>query len=127
MICLFAGTGESGKSTFIKQMRIIHGQGYTEDDRRGYTKLVYQNIFQAIQALCRAMKNLNIQFEVEMNLVSEIISKWMTSIYAAGIYFFRVNSGNNRTMCKICHHFIDVVLCLLALNRFCTLFWCFDG
>ena len=68
MICLFAGTGESGKSTFIKQMRIIHGQGYTEDDRRGYTKLVYQNIFQAIQALCRAMKNLNIQFEVEMNI-----------------------------------------------------------
>jgi len=59
---LLLGTGESGKSTFIKQMRIIHGQGYTEDDRKGYTKLVYQNIFQAIQALCRAMKSLNIQY-----------------------------------------------------------------
>ena len=58
-------------------MRIIHGQGYTEDDRRGYTKLVYQNVFQAIQALCRAMKNLSIQFEKGMNIVSEIISKRM--------------------------------------------------
>ena len=67
--CLFTGTGESGKSTFIKQMRIIHGQGYTEDDRRGYTKLVYQNIFQAIQALCWAMKNLNIKYEKHMNIV----------------------------------------------------------
>lgn len=60
---LLLGTGESGKSTFIKQMRIIHGQGYTEDDRKGYTKLVFQNIFQAIQALCRAMKTLNIDYE----------------------------------------------------------------
>lgn len=64
MLCfLIIGTGESGKSTFIKQMRIIHGQGYTEDDRKGYTKLVFQNIFQAIQALCRAMKTLNIDYE----------------------------------------------------------------
>ena len=67
--CLFAGTGQSGKSTFIKQMRIIHGQGYTEDDRREYTTLVYQNIFQAIQALCWAVKSLNIKYEKHMNIV----------------------------------------------------------
>jgi len=60
---LLLGTGESGKSTFIKQMRIIHGTGYTEDDRKGYTKLVYQNIFQATQALCKACDNLNIKYE----------------------------------------------------------------
>ena len=73
--CLFIGTYESGKSTFIKQMRIILGQGYTEDDRRSYTRLVYQNVFLVIQALCRAMKNLNIKFEKHMNIVSKIISK----------------------------------------------------
>uniref|UniRef100_A0A8C5ZR14 Guanine nucleotide-binding protein subunit alpha n=1 Tax=Marmota marmota marmota TaxID=9994 RepID=A0A8C5ZR14_MARMA len=44
-------TGESGKSTFIKQMRIIHGAGYSEEDKRGFTKLVYQNIFTAMQAM----------------------------------------------------------------------------
>ncbi len=43
-------------------MRIIHGQGYSEDDRRSYSKLVYQNIFQAIQALTRAMDMLKIQY-----------------------------------------------------------------
>uniref|UniRef100_A0A8C6JQI2 Uncharacterized protein n=1 Tax=Melopsittacus undulatus TaxID=13146 RepID=A0A8C6JQI2_MELUD len=40
-------TGESGKNTFIKQMKIIHGSGYMEEDRKGFTKLVYQNIFTA--------------------------------------------------------------------------------
>uniref|UniRef100_A0A8B9C8X8 Uncharacterized protein n=1 Tax=Anser brachyrhynchus TaxID=132585 RepID=A0A8B9C8X8_9AVES len=49
LICL-AGTGESGKSTFIKQMRIIHGSGYSDEDKRGFTKLVYQNIFTATVA-----------------------------------------------------------------------------
>lgn len=41
------GTGESGKS-IIKQMRIIHGSDYTEEDRKSFTKLVYQNIFTAM-------------------------------------------------------------------------------
>ncbi|KAL4004753.1 septin 6/8/11 [Sarotherodon galilaeus] len=41
---LLLGTGESGKSTFIKQMRIIHGKGYNDTDRKGFTRVVYQNI-----------------------------------------------------------------------------------
>ncbi|XP_064411634.1 guanine nucleotide-binding protein subunit alpha-14 isoform X2 [Latimeria chalumnae] len=64
---LLLGTGESGKSTFIKQMRIIHGSGYTDEDRKGFTKLVYQNIFTAMQAMVRAMETLRIQFKIEQN------------------------------------------------------------
>ncbi|KAG6932312.1 G protein subunit alpha 14 [Chelydra serpentina] len=64
---LLLGTGESGKSTFIKQMRIIHGSGYTDEDRKSFTKLVYQNIFTAIQAMIRAMDTLKIQYTSEHN------------------------------------------------------------
>ncbi|XP_074426918.1 guanine nucleotide-binding protein subunit alpha-14 isoform X2 [Larus michahellis] len=64
---LLLGTGESGKSTFIKQMRIIHGSGYTEEDRKGFTKLVYQNIFTAMQAMIRAMDTLKIQYTSKEN------------------------------------------------------------
>ncbi|KFR07948.1 Guanine nucleotide-binding protein subunit alpha-14, partial [Nipponia nippon] len=64
------GTGESGKSTFIKQMRIIHGSGYTEEDRKGFTKLVYQNIFTAMQAMIRAMDTLKIQYTSKENEAS---------------------------------------------------------
>ena len=60
---IFLGTGESGKSTFIKQMRIIHGSGFTEEDKRTFIKLVYQNIFMAMQSMIRAMDLLKIQYE----------------------------------------------------------------
>ncbi|CDQ77918.1 guanine nucleotide-binding protein G(q) subunit alpha-like isoform X1 [Oncorhynchus nerka] len=64
---LLLGTGESGKSTFIKQMRIIHGTGYSEDDKRGFTKLVYQNIFTAMQTMIHAMETLQILYKCEGN------------------------------------------------------------
>jgi guanine nucleotide-binding protein G(q) subunit alpha len=57
------GTGESGKSTFIKQMRIIHGTGYSDDDKRGFIKLVYQNIFMAMNSMIRAMETLKIPYK----------------------------------------------------------------
>jgi len=71
----FAGTGESGKSTFIKQMRIIHGAGYSEEDKRGFTKLVYQNIFTAMQAMIRAMETLKILYKYEQNKVRRCCSR----------------------------------------------------
>ncbi|XP_037701933.1 guanine nucleotide-binding protein subunit alpha-14-like [Choloepus didactylus] len=48
-------------------MRIIHGCGYSNEDRKGFTKLVYQNIFTAVQAMIRAMDNLRIQYVCEQN------------------------------------------------------------
>ena len=63
------GTGESGKSTFIKQMRIIHGSGYSEDDRKGYIGQVHSNIFMAIKALVLAMNQLSIKYENSANEV----------------------------------------------------------
>ncbi|KAM4706847.1 guanine nucleotide-binding protein subunit alpha-14 [Discoglossus pictus] len=70
---LLLGTGESGKSTFIKQMRIIHGSGYSDEDRRGFTKLVYQNIFTAMQSMIRAMDTLRIQYSSEQNMENALI------------------------------------------------------
>lgn len=63
------GTGESGKSTFIKQMRIIHGGGYTDEDKRSYAKLVYQNIYMSMQAMVRAMVALGLSFFDPQNQV----------------------------------------------------------
>uniref|UniRef100_A0A5F7ZCP3 Guanine nucleotide-binding protein subunit alpha n=2 Tax=Macaca mulatta TaxID=9544 RepID=A0A5F7ZCP3_MACMU len=57
-----SGPGESGKSTFIKQMRIIHGAGYSEEERKGFRPLVYQNIFVSMRAMIEAMERLQIPF-----------------------------------------------------------------
>ncbi|XP_039371223.1 guanine nucleotide-binding protein subunit alpha-11 isoform X2 [Mauremys reevesii] len=70
---LLLGTGESGKSTFIKQMRIIHGSGYSEEDKRGFTKLVYQNIFTAMQSMIRAMETLKILYKYEQNKTNALL------------------------------------------------------
>lgn len=67
---LTTGTGESGKSTFIKQMRIIHGSGYSDEDKRGFIKLVYQNIFMAMQSMIKAMELLKISYKDHRNAVS---------------------------------------------------------
>ncbi|KAK3595454.1 hypothetical protein CHS0354_003446 [Potamilus streckersoni] len=64
---LMLGTGESGKSTFIKQMRIIHGSGYSDEDKRSFIKLVYQNIFMAMNAMIRAMDTLKISYKNPAN------------------------------------------------------------
>ncbi|XP_063151234.1 guanine nucleotide-binding protein subunit alpha-14-like [Candoia aspera] len=64
---LLLGTGESGKSTFIKQMKIIHGSGFSEEDRKSFTKLVYQNIYSAMQAMVSAMDALQIPYSSEQS------------------------------------------------------------
>ena len=51
-------------------MRIIHGAGYTDDDRRTFRVLVFQNIHKVIRTLCEQMDNLQIEYEVEINAVS---------------------------------------------------------
>ena len=72
LLAFLTGTGESGKSTFIKQMRIIHGSGYTDEDKKGFTKLVYQNIFTSMQAMIRATETLKIPFKYEQNKVRTV-------------------------------------------------------
>lgn len=81
---LLLGTGESGKSTFIKQMRIIHGAGYSDEDKRGFIRLVYQNIFMAMHSMIRAMDTLKIPYKDSSNdenakLVKEIDYETVTS------------------------------------------------
>lgn len=56
---LILGTGESGKSTFIKQMRIIHGSGYSSEDKKAFIKLVVHDVWAAINSLMDAMDNID--------------------------------------------------------------------
>lgn len=41
---LLLGAGESGKSTFLKQMRIIHGQDFDQQAREEFRATIYSNI-----------------------------------------------------------------------------------
>lgn len=53
----------------MKQMKIINGSGYSEEERRSYTTLVFQNVFQAMSAMTDAMKTLKIPYSNPQNEV----------------------------------------------------------
>ncbi|KRX20997.1 Guanine nucleotide-binding protein alpha-12 subunit, partial [Trichinella nelsoni] len=54
---LLLGTGESGKSTFLKQMVIIHGRGeFTVDEIYEYKLLIFANILNGMRILIAARK-----------------------------------------------------------------------
>ncbi|KAH7694921.1 guanine nucleotide-binding protein subunit alpha-11-like protein, partial [Aphelenchoides avenae] len=59
---LLLGPGESGKSTFLKQMRIIHGTGYGKRDRLQFAGTVFQNVYAIMQSLIHAMELLEIDY-----------------------------------------------------------------
>lgn len=60
---LLLGSGESGKSTFIKQLKIISGEDYQETDRRSYVPVIRSNVLEAIRSILAAMNTLYIEFE----------------------------------------------------------------
>ncbi|XP_070765107.1 guanine nucleotide-binding protein subunit alpha-14-like [Enoplosus armatus] len=74
---LLLGTGESGKTTFIRQMRIIHGRGFSEEERKSFTKCIFQNIFTAMKAMTGAMTTLKIPYS---NPENEIYAKWLQDV-----------------------------------------------
>jgi len=59
---LLLGAGESGKSTIVKQMKIIHECGYSSDECLQYRPLVYSNTVHSMLAIIRAMETLRIDY-----------------------------------------------------------------
>lgn len=55
------GSGESGKSTIVKQMKIIHLKGYSEDELYNYRATVFKNLIECAKAVIIAMD----QFDIE--------------------------------------------------------------
>lgn len=60
---LLLGAGESGKSTILKQMKLIHEGGYNVQELRGFRTIVYNNLAQSTKMLMAAMVDLGIHYE----------------------------------------------------------------
>ena len=59
---LLLGAGESGKSTILKQMRLIHDQGYTKEDKDAYKEIIFSNTIQSMRVILEAMGRLEIEY-----------------------------------------------------------------
>lgn len=63
---LLLGSGESGKSTILKQIKIIHQNGFSEREKIDYKPFVFQNICESAQCIVKALK--------QYDLVSKLIN-----------------------------------------------------
>ena len=57
---LLLGAGESGKSTIFKQMKIIHHNGYTLEEKKGFKSIIIGNIVRNIKSIISASLTLGI-------------------------------------------------------------------
>jgi GTPase SAR1 family protein len=57
---LLLGTGESGKSTIVKQMKIAYASGFSEAELTSHRGLVFRNVLQACRDLIVGAENLGI-------------------------------------------------------------------
>jgi len=60
---LLLGAGESGKSTILKQMKLIHDGGYSQDERESFREIIYSNTTQSMRVILEAMETMGIHYQ----------------------------------------------------------------
>ena len=60
---LLLGAGESGKSTVLKQMRLLHLGGFSPQERNQYKNIIWADTVASMQTLIIQARNLGIQLE----------------------------------------------------------------
>ncbi|XP_057310964.1 guanine nucleotide-binding protein subunit alpha-12-like [Hydractinia symbiolongicarpus] len=59
---LLLGAGESGKTTFLKQMRIIHGKDFDLEALLEFRPIIYSNVLKGMKVLVDARRKLRISW-----------------------------------------------------------------
>ena len=59
------GAGESGKSTIFKQMKLIYGETFSEEEKKKQLATVYMNTLQAMKILCEQVAVFHLENEVQ--------------------------------------------------------------
>ena len=70
---LLLGPGESGKSTVLKQMRLIHSYSYTEGERRENFEVVKKLIRNSMVSILKAMENFDFRLGNELIMSKKYI------------------------------------------------------
>lgn len=60
---VWTGAGESGKSTILKQMKLIHEGSYSRDERESFKEIIYSNTVQSMRVILEAMESLELPLD----------------------------------------------------------------
>ena len=58
---LLLGAGESGKSTILKQMKLIHEGGYSDREKRAFRAIINSNIIASLKTILKVMPQLGVE------------------------------------------------------------------
>src|ERR1043165_5972019 len=61
------GAGESGKSTILKQMKLIHEGGYSQEERESFKEIIFSNTVQSMRVILEAMENMGLSLKNDGN------------------------------------------------------------
>ena len=64
---LVLGTSESGKSTLLKSLRLLHEGPYTTSERISFAEIVFSNVILSMRVILEAMESLEIPLELSQN------------------------------------------------------------
>ena len=82
---LLLGAGESGKSTVVKQMKIIHGDGYQREELESYKSTIHDNLLTSMRTVINGMNMLSIALTSKGNeQYAEAVVKYPTPIPTGG-------------------------------------------
>ncbi|CAO3665718.1 unnamed protein product [Rhizopus stolonifer] len=70
---LLLGAGESGKSTILKQMKLIHDGGFSQEERESFKEVIFSNTLQSMAVTLEAMDSLGIPFAIIENRQHKIL------------------------------------------------------
>ncbi|TKR62091.1 hypothetical protein L596_026097 [Steinernema carpocapsae] len=75
---LLLGAGECGKSTILKQMQILHKNGFTHSELMDKRGVIYSHLITALVALCRFADQKGLMFtDNDRNAEAEVIYDWL--------------------------------------------------
>ncbi|KAL8994722.1 MAG: hypothetical protein Q9169_005386 [Polycauliona sp. 2 TL-2023] len=61
---LLLGAGESGKSTILKQMRIIYSEGFHLEERKEVRQVIFSNMVVAFKIIAEEMREIGMDYEI---------------------------------------------------------------
>ena len=64
---LLLGTSESGKSTLMKSLKLLHEGPWTTSERISFAEIVFNNVIQSMRVILEAMDELEIPLEISQN------------------------------------------------------------
>ncbi|GAA5849984.1 hypothetical protein JCM3766R1_001945 [Sporobolomyces carnicolor] len=73
---LLLGAGESGKSTLLKQLRLLYSAPYAPIEREAYREVVYANALQSMQAVLTGFAITSIELPPKLEPVADFVAQY---------------------------------------------------